>query len=142
MKKHFLYEDKPLAKLPVILSEDLSLKIESVLKHNQGNIEVREWYETIESVKNQLSNPVIAWDNTGSHIYSEDGEVTCNIFGYNVVYMIKTNATTHKNYVFIININLKTEDFGLNENAYRKLQFIIKECVRSAFKERLNKQLI
>ena len=142
MKKHFLYEDKPLAKLPIILSKDLSLKIENILEHNQGNNEVGEWFQNIESVKNQLSNPVIAWDNTGSHIYSEDGEVSCNIFGYDVVYMIKTNALTNRNYVYIININLKPEEFGLNENVYRKLQSIIKECVRSVIKESLNKQLI
>lgn len=142
MKKYFLYEDKPLAKLPIILSKDLSLKIENVLEHNQGNNEVREWYENIESVKNQLSHPIIAWDNTGNHNYSEDGEVSCNIFGYDVLYMIKTNASTQKNYVYVININLKPEEFGLNENAYRKLQSIIKECVRSVIKESLNKQHI
>ena len=56
--------------------------------------------------------------------------------------MIKTNASTNRNYVFIININLKPEEFGLNENVYRKLQSIIKECVRSVIKESLNKQLI
>ena len=142
MKKHFLYEDKPLAKLPIILSKDLSLKIENILEHNQGNNEVRDWFENIESVKNQLSYNGIAWDNTGSHNYSEDGEVSCNIFGYDVLYMIKTNALTQKNYVYVININLKPEEFGLNENAYRKLQLIIKECVRSVIKESLIKQHI
>ena len=143
MKRCYINEDRKLTKLPVRLSEKLQIKIENVLKNNQDNIEyLNQWYENIESVKNHLSNPVIAWDNTGSHNYTEDGEVTCNIFGYDVVYMIRIKPTPPRNYVYIININLKPEVFGLNENAYRKLQLIIKGCVRSVIKESLNKQLI
>ena len=56
--------------------------------------------------------------------------------------MIRIKPTPPRNYVYIININLKPEEFGLNENAYRKLQSMIKECVRSVFQESLNKQLI
>ena len=56
MKRCYINEDRTLTKLPVRLSEKLQIKIENVFNNNQDNIEyLRQWYENIESVKNQLS---------------------------------------------------------------------------------------
>lgn len=70
--------------------------------------------------------------------------MTRNIFGYAVVYVIKTNATINKNYAYIININLNPEGFGLiaplkegksHSNTMNRFQQYLRECVRETLME-------
>lgn len=115
MKQHYLYEDKKPLKIPVIFSPEIIEKMELIANHNRDKKEeLTEWYNDIEGVKSYISNPTIAWDYRGKCRRSLNGELHLKELGHEVLYSIKTDKNTDKNYVYILKLNLKPDEFGLD----------------------------
>lgn len=140
MKHHRLNEDKLPPKIPVRFSIKVSSKIDSIISHNKGNIQaISEWLEYLETVKNYVSNPVIAWDYTNRNIQLKNGTKFIQDFDFNIGYTIITDYTTNSPFVYIFMVNLKPQEFGLRECKRRrnavtitesKLRRIIAESIR------------
>lgn len=133
-------EDKLPPKIPVRFSTKVSSKIDSIISHNKGNIQaISEWLEYLETVKNYVSNPVIAWDYTNRNIQLKNGTKFIQDFDFNIGYTIITDYTTNSPFVYIFMVNLKPQEFGLRECKRRrnavtitesKLRRIIAESIR------------
>ena len=133
-------EDKLPPKIPVRFSTKVSSIIDSIISHNKGNIQaISEWLEYLETVKNYVSNPVIAWDYTNRNIQLKNGTKFIQDFDFNIGYTIITDYTTNSPFVYIFMVNLKPQEFGLRECKRRrnavtitesKLRRIIAESIR------------
>lgn len=133
-------EDKLPPKIQVRFSTKVSSKIDSIISHNKGNIQaISEWLEYLETVKNYVSNPVIAWDYTNRNIQLKNGTKFIQDFDFNIGYTIITDYTTNSPFVYIFMVNLKPQEFGLRECKRRrnavtitesKLRRIIAESIR------------
>lgn len=111
--KFYLHEDRPPKQLQVIFSSDIINEMDNIEYLNQNNAEgLSEWYQYIESIKNWLSNPSIAWDYANRFAKFPNGARFIRDFNCNIGYTVKTNQ--YGAYVFVFMINLKPQEFGLN----------------------------
>ena len=105
-----------LPKLPIVLSHELSERIENIFSYNFNKQESRlQWVEEIRAFLNYLSNPVIAWGNNRKYKIDKDGIIYISELGFKVAYEILTEESTGKNFIFIYNMSLKISDYGLLE---------------------------
>lgn len=115
MKQTYLNEDKKPTKLPIIFSPEIIEKMELIANHNKDKKEeLAEWYNDIEGIKSYISNPSIAWDYNGKCKRNQNGELFIKELGHEVLYSIKTDKNTDKNYVYILKLNVKPDEFGLD----------------------------
>lgn len=127
--KSNLYEDKKLQPIIVILSPKVLNKIETIEQYNRDNTSaLSQWYEYIDGLESYISNPVIAWDNTGRYQHNSKKETHLKEAGYDVIYTIKIDKTTNTNYVYILNIKFNLQEFDLKDPDS------IPECYPSAIK--------
>lgn len=109
MRRNF----KRLPKIPIELSSGLRDKIEDIFSCNEDKEALNQWYDDLIGFLSYLSNPVIAWGNHRDYEVGSDGEIHMTDLGYSVSYLIKENSTTNTNFIYVINMTLKTEEFGL-----------------------------
>jgi len=155
MNQNRLFEDKLLSKLPVGFSTEIIEIINDINWYNRNNIvELIQWHDYLDGLVNYISNPVIAWDNTNRFQHSSNGKTHISELGYEVTFLVKTNKQTHQSYVYIMEMNLNTEKFGLEQpslyetqyhNSHQKtrirltesdLYWIIQECVNRVLNAR------
>lgn len=58
----YINEDIHSAKLVVGFSKKISDNIKSIINYNQGNNNINLWIDDIETIKDYISNPSIAFD--------------------------------------------------------------------------------
>lgn len=132
MKTKWLKEDKRLAKLPVVFSPEISQNIEDIHRRNYDNQEaLTEWDNYIDGVIGYISNPVIAWDNTGRFSHRPNGETYISEGDIEVGFTIKVDNTTNRSYIYVFRINFHSENYGLRESA-TKIGTVIDEYGSSA----------
>lgn len=123
-----LKEDKLPTKLFVGFSPEITDKINSIKDYNHtyntGLIMLRDY---LIGMIRYISHPVIAWDNNNRYQHSEDGSVHINESGYDVTFMILTNEEINQSYVYVINADLKPEEFGLDNPA------LLEHCYRTNY---------
>ena len=151
MKK--LNEDKLPPRLYVRFSNAINTQIISINTHNQDNIEeLLQWRDYLNTIKNYISNPIIAWDYTGRYQHYPNGATYIRDFGFNVGFTIKTSNRTHNSYVYVFKVNLKPEEFGLkvppilNENKqhpsdkiiYRMKESQLRRIIQESIKQVLS----
>ena len=123
MRQHYLIEDKLPPKLPVSFSAEVRKEINDIYAYNQNNIDgIYQWNEYIDGLKSYISNPVIAWDYNHRYAHFPNGAIHLMDLGYDVSFIVSTNRTTNKNYVYVFMLNLKPEEFGLKVPPKRNSQ--------------------
>ena len=116
MIKKILNEDKRPQKLSIWFIPKISDKITEIIEFNYNNQSaLTQWEESIEGMKDYISNPVIAFDYIKRCRHNPSGTMCNNYFGYNITYAIKQNKISGIPYVCIFDINLKLEEFGLKD---------------------------
>lgn len=111
-----LNEDVILTKLIVVLSDDIQERINNIDWYNRNNIDaLSQWHNYLDGLVNYISNPVIAWDNMNRYQHFPNGTPHITELGYDVTFMVKMNKKTHQSYVFVCEINLNAEEFGLEQ---------------------------
>ena len=114
MNRCYLNEDKRLEKLLVVFSEDIIEKIDDINWCNRSNTEkLAEWHDYIDGITGYIANPVIAKDYMGWFQRYPNGTIWINEQGMDVTFMVKMKNGTNQQYVYVFDINLKPEDFGL-----------------------------
>lgn len=113
MKKYIqLNEDKQPQKLNVVLAIQIQRKIDYITELNEHNKDaLNEWLDHINGLLNHISHKQIAWDNCNRYVHN-NGLTYFNDFGQYIVFTIK-NDDDIGNYVFVIDMQLKTEDYDL-----------------------------
>ena len=142
MKIWQLTEDKLPPKLPVILSPEIDNNISAIEERNKDNEgAISQWRDSLSAITNQISNPSIAWDNTGTFRHGSNGETHARIFGHNIAYTIETDEMG-RNYVDVYYFDLAPEEYGLWECRCRKASLIItKSELRRIIAESIRKVL-
>ena len=113
MRRNRLNEDWYVPKLPVKFSNKINNMIRLIESYNEDDFQsLSNWTDYLISVKDYISNRVIAWDYNSKHIRFPNGTFFIRDFGYNVGYTIKTNKQ-NQTYVYVFMMNLKPEEFGL-----------------------------
>ena len=116
MKQYRLYEDKRPRKLHVITSQKIDKRIDDIYTYNQDNIvAVRAWLEYIEDLEDYISNPAIAFDYTHRYVHFPNGAIHLMELGYDVSFIVKSDNTNGQLFVYIFDINLNYENFGLTD---------------------------
>ncbi len=111
----YINEDKRPQKLSVGFSKKLSEQINSIYSCNQDNKDkLHQFTEYIESLKDYISNPVIAWDYNGKYTHFPNGTVCINELGYDVKFIVRTDKTKH-NYVCIFDLKINLHNFSLTD---------------------------
>lgn len=119
MKHYLLKEDNPLPRLDVVFSNKILIKIEDISTTNIYNKEeLSLWNSYLDGMVRWISNPVIAWDNTNRYYHDTDGTTRITEHGYDVSFVIKTNRKTGKNYIYLFDMKLNYENFGLKRPRY------------------------
>lgn len=151
MIEHRINEDKFPPKLSVIFSKKITNEIDAIDYYNRNNYDkLSMWHDYIDGIRNYISNPVIAWDNTNRYIHFPNGATYIRDFNFNVGFTIKTNS--NKTYVYVFTINLKPAEFGLkvpqtlNENkqhtstkiVYRMKESQLRRIIQESIKKVLN----
>ena len=157
IKYDFLYEDQRLPQLRVIPSEKIRNNFNLIREYNKNNQDgLSEWYEYIDFIENYLSNPVIAWDNTGKRCYrTRTGamHMVDKILGINVLYRIPIDKYTGGNYVYILKLDYQLDRFGLKRPPNLKenklflspiiesyLHHLIKQSLRTSLMEHMKRE--
>lgn len=147
MKNH-IYEDKRKPRLLVTVSPKIQQEINDIEYYNKDNTDaLYQWYDYIKTLKNYISNPVIAFDNVNRYTHYPNGAVHLVELGFDVTFIVKNNERTNKTYVYIFRIELKPKEFGLdiptlNEQCFQKRTLIISEFqLRRIIRETLKKFL-
>ena len=132
------------SKITVKISSEIENTINNIQYRNRNNEDaLSQRIEYLRGIENYISNPVIAWDNMGRFIHTPNGVTYINELGMNVGFTIETDNETDKTYVYIFYLDLKIEDFGLNESINKNiihltssdLKRIIKESVKRIIQE-------
>ena len=114
MIHHALNEDKLPPKLPVVFSNDIHERIESIDWHNRNNIEgLSQSHDFIDGMTMWISNSSIAWDNTNNFQHDSNGTTHIRTHGYGVAYTIKINEKVNQSYVYVFRIVFNLEEFCL-----------------------------
>lgn len=144
MMQKILKEDFRLSKLSVRFSNELKDKIVDIWITNICDKEgLSLWYEYFLGMIRWISNPVVAWDNTNKYYHDTDGTTRIVEHVYDVSFLIKTNRKTGKNYIFIFDMKLNYENFGLKRPPYfmenidkqNRLDKIITETLNRVIRE-------
>lgn len=115
-EQYWLKEDRTLQKMSVSFSTELSQRIDDIIFYNRNNIDgLSQWRDYLDGWVNYISNPVIAWDNMNRYQHFPNGTTHITELGYDVTFMVKMNKKTHQSYVFVCEINLNAEEFGLEQ---------------------------
>ena len=133
------------SRLIVGFSKEITNRIESIYKYNQGNEALVQWSEYLETIRKYISNPSIAFDYKHSSIHFRNGAILLKDFGCDAIYYIKTN-NTHPPYVYIFKINLKTDEYGLkvpptlqeNKNVIHLTESHIRSMIRETLRRYLH----
>ena len=140
MKQYVLNEDKLPPKLFVLFSPQINKQMDDIYACNQKNVKaLYEWYDYIDGIRNHLSNSTIAWDNQGKYWRSRSGEMHLNDFGYDATYMIRISKKTGLPYVYVTNINLNPQNFGLRVSSMSEKRYIYN--IDSIITEAINRYL-
>ena len=99
-----LNEEQRASQLIVGFSKDITNRIESIYKYNQGNNALNQWSEYLDTIIKYISNPSIAFDYKHKSIHFRNGAILLKDFGCDATYYIKTN-NIHPPYVYIFKIN-------------------------------------
>ena len=156
IKNNCLYEDQRLSKLRVIPCQSIRINLDLIREYNKNNQEgLSELREYIAFIESYLSNPVIAWDNTGERCYrTRTGalHMVDETLGIDVLYRIHVDKYTGSNYVYILKMDYQLDRFGLKrppglkENRLEQplveiyLHNLIKESLRTALREHWNRE--
>lgn len=82
--------------------------------YNQNNLEAYyQWYEYIDNLKCYISNRKIAWDYACRYIHFPNGSIHLIELGYDVTFIVSTDKTRGKNFVYVYKADLKPQEFGL-----------------------------
>lgn len=158
IKNNCLYEDQRLSKLRVIPHQSIRINLDLIREYNKNNQEgLSELREYIAFIESYLSNPVIAWDNTGERCYrTRTGalHMVDETLGIDVLYRIPVDKYRGGNYVYILNLDYQLDRFGLKrppnlkENRLEQqplveiyLRNLIKETVRNVLREHWNREI-
>jgi len=148
--KNCIYEDKRQSRLLVTVSPNIQQEINDIEYYNHNSIDALcQWYDYIETLKNYISNPVIAFDNVNRYTHYPNGAIHLVELGFDVTFIIKNNERTNKTYVYVFRIELKPEEFGLyiptlNERKRFKkhthiiTEFQLRRIIRESIKKVLN----
>lgn len=145
MKSCYLVEKYEPQKIHVRFSHKLIDEIKLISGFNKRNIEaLSQWYEYIKGVVNYISFRDVAFGYAFNCTYINDDTIRLRESEYDIIYNIRINKTTRKIYVYVINIDLKLDEFGLedplaegksNNNVMNRLQQYINESVRQILNE-------
>ena len=114
--KWYLVEDKR-HKFDVKVSYEIENAIDNIIFHNSENDKgLEDWGNYIDGIKCYISNPAIALDYMREFIHTHEDETYINKLGMDVGFTIGVDDITNKTYVYIFYLDLKAEDFGLNES--------------------------
>ena len=143
MKIYRINEDALPQKMPVRFSAKVTSKIDSIISRNQNDKQaISRWLEYLETIKNYVSNPVIAWDYTDRNIKFPNGTRYIRDFDFNIGYSIITDYATNAPFVYIFMVNLNHQEYGLKENKHRDKAIIITESyIRSMVRECISRIL-
>lgn len=154
MKQYLLKEDRLSTKLTVVFSPKISKQINIIDEYNYNDIDnIHQWYDYLEGIKRYISNPVIAFDYTNRYRSFPNGTRFIHDFDYNIGYTIKSNKYTNSLYVYIFNVNLEPDEYGLkvpptlqeSKSVVRltesDLRFIVTECVRKIIENTYSKRM-
>ena len=140
MRQIFLIEEKLPPKLPVRFSYKIFKQIKTIYNKNQDNINaLSQWYEYIDSLKSYISNRSIAWDYACQYPRSPKGAIHIRDLGFDVTFIVKVNKKTNESYVYVFKVDLKPEEFGLEENKsnINSIDRIIIETINNYLKRNL-----
>lgn len=116
MRQYRLTEDKRLPKIPVRFSDQITNVIEDIDFYNQFEYErLTQWYDFLEAMISRISERVIAWDYTNKYQHDSDGTTHIQTEGYNVSFTFEQDKKTRQQYMYIINADLKIEEYGLKD---------------------------
>ena len=141
MKHNYLDERyEPPYRLPVRFSESLSQTIEVIKQHNLNNcIQYEKWYkEHLLYMLRTISTPSVAFDYANQSEHHKDG----TIIGHGFAYTIETDEPTQSTYVYIMNMDLCLDEYGLMESKHGRNALIITESkLRRIIAESIRKVL-
>ncbi len=147
MKQYLLKEDRLPTKLTVVFSPKISKQINIIDEYNYNDIDnIHQWYDYLEGIKRYITNPVIAFDYTNRYRSFPNGTRFIHDFDYNIGYTIKSNKYTNSPYVYIFNVNLKPEEYGLkvpptlNEN--KRIIPLTESHIRRIIRQTLRQYLL
>ena len=107
MRRSFIFDNYKRPKLPVIFSSEIIEKIDLIELANHDDKEMlSNFYDYIESVKNYISNPVIAWDYMNRYIHLKNGAVHIKELGYDVTFFLVADEF---NYLYVFDLCLNPE---------------------------------
>ena len=107
-------EDRLPQKLSVVFSNTIRQEMDAIYTYNQNNIDgLYQWYEYIDGIESYISNRSIAFDYANRYTTFPNGAIHLRDLGYDVTFIVSTNRTTNKSYVYVFMLNLKPEEFGL-----------------------------
>lgn len=151
MRQRRVDEDILPKKMSVRFSAKVTSKIDSIISRNQNNKQaISQWLEYLETVKNYVSNPVIAWDYTDRNVQFPNGARYIRDFDFNIGYSIIADYTTDIPFVYIFMVNLNHHEFGLKESTYKgeviaitetDLRKMVKECIRKVIQENIDERM-
>ncbi len=130
MKRYIhINEDVRTPKLMVVLDDYIQQKIAYIKDLNTYNQDaLNEWLDYIDGLLNYISHRQIAWDNCNRYEH-HNGLTYFNDFGQYIVFTIK-NDDDIGNYVFVIDMELKTDDYDLILPIYERYRISpINRCV-------------
>lgn len=114
MRQCNIIEGRESYRFKVYFSDELKLKINTIYIHNQDKPQaLSQWNEYLEWIRKYMSTPSIAWNYANQHIEQPNGTYFAEAYGCNIIYSIETDANGI--YVLIHQVNLKPQEFGLNE---------------------------
>ena len=114
--RYGLYEDIRPRKLPVSVSSKIKKRLSEIYSYNQDNtIALNQLSEYVESIKDYISNPAIAFDYTHRYVHFPNGAIHLMELGYDVSFIVKSDNTNGQLFVYIFDINLNYENFGLRD---------------------------
>ena len=141
MNRFHLKEDNRLPNLSVRFSPDITYRIESVNSQNYDKQEaLSQWNDYIDWILRYLSNPVIAWDNMNRFHHTSNGETFIEELGMDVGFIIETDNNANQ-YVYVFYLDLKTDDYGLNESIKKKSIILTEIELRKIIFESIRKVL-
>lgn len=151
MNHYLLCEDKLPPKLYVTFSWNISKCIEDIEKDRRNNDDaLLQWADYLEVLKHYISNPVIAYDYNNRYQHYQNGAIHLKELGFDVSFIVKIGRKTNLPYVYIFDMKLNCENYGLinpfttslknningvSEDFDRRLNRIITETLNRVIRE-------
>lgn len=146
-------QNKPMT---VIYADSIIYEIEHITEYNEDNVYgIAEWRKHLNGIRKYISDWSIAFDYANQFTRINDKVTLIEDFGYNLYYSL-IEDTNHQIVVYVSQVNLAYEDYGLeyplyeNRRKYNKsniisqsrLMNIIRASVRQALREVLNEKTL